>query len=33
VFVAIFLARSNQNYPSVVPTSQGGFWSYGAQEL
>jgi hypothetical protein len=28
VIVIIILARSNQNYPSVVPTSQDGFWSH-----
>jgi hypothetical protein len=33
VLVVIVLARSNQNYPSVAPMSQGGFWSHGAQEF
>jgi hypothetical protein len=27
--MAVILARSNQNYPSVAPTSQGGFWNSG----
>jgi hypothetical protein len=26
----IILARSNQNYPSVAPMSQRGFWSHKA---
>jgi hypothetical protein len=30
VMVVIILARSNQNYPSVAPASQGGFWSHRA---
>jgi hypothetical protein len=33
VLVVIILTRSNQNYPSVTPMSQGGFWSHGAQEF
>jgi hypothetical protein len=31
--VVIILSRSNQNYPSVAPMSQGGFWNQGAQEF
>jgi hypothetical protein len=30
VIAVIILSRSSQNYPSVVPTSQVGFWSHGA---
>jgi hypothetical protein len=33
VMMVIILARSNQNYPSVALTSQGAFWSHGAQEF
>jgi hypothetical protein len=33
VMAVIILAGSNHNYPSVAPTSQGGFWSHGAQEF
>jgi hypothetical protein len=29
VTAVIILARSIQNYPNVVPTSQGDFWSHG----
>jgi hypothetical protein len=29
----IILARSNQNYRSVAPMSQGHFWSPGTQEF
>jgi hypothetical protein len=28
VMAVIILARSSQNYPSVAPMSQGGFWSH-----
>jgi hypothetical protein len=30
VMVVIILARSNQNYWSVAPASQGGFWNHRA---
>jgi hypothetical protein len=33
VLSLIILARNNQNYPSVAPNSQGGFWSHRAQEF
>jgi hypothetical protein len=33
VLVVIILTKSNQNYPSVSPTSGGGFWSHRAQEF
>jgi hypothetical protein len=29
----IILAKSNQNYTSVAPTSQGVFWSYRTEEI
>jgi hypothetical protein len=29
VVAVIILARSSQNYPSVSPMSQGGFWRHG----
>jgi hypothetical protein len=29
VMAVIILARNSQNYPNVVSTSQGGFWSHG----
>jgi hypothetical protein len=33
VLAVNILYRSNQNYPSVAPTSQGGFWSHRTQEF
>jgi hypothetical protein len=30
VMAVIIFAGSSQNYLSVAPTSQGGFWSHGA---
>jgi hypothetical protein len=31
--MVIILARNNQNYSSIAPTPQGGFWSHGAQKF
>jgi hypothetical protein len=33
VMAVISLTRSNQNYPSVAPVSQDGFWNHWADEF